>query len=118
MILTDNKSITKLIGLDIVAEIAEEADEHQIFFAFTNDAFSNPMGDGNIDNASDAINYNDEDANGNPLGLNTTWTTGATAISNGNFTVRLQHQPDLKTATSGANDGETDFEIDFVLNIE
>ena len=105
-------------GEDIGAEIAEEADEHQIFFAFTNDAFSNPMGDGNIDNASDAINYNDEDANGNPLGLNTTWTTGATAISNGNFTVRLQHQADLKTATSGANDGETDFEIDFVLNIE
>lgn len=105
-------------GEDIGAEIAEEADEHQIFFSFTNDAFSNPMGDGNIDNASDAINYNDEDSNGNPLGLNTTWTTGNAAVSNGNFSVRLQHQPGVKTATSTATDGDTDFEIDFVLNIQ
>lgn len=105
-------------GEDIGAEILEEATEHQMFFAFTNDAFADPMGDGNIDNASDAINYNDQDSNGNPLGLNTTWTTGATALSNGNFTVRLQHQPGVKTATSTATDGDTDFEIDFVLSIQ
>jgi hypothetical protein len=105
-------------GEDIGAEILEEADEHQVFFSFTNDAFANPMGDGNIDNASDAVNYNDEDSNGNPLGLNTTWTTPSTSTSNGNFTVRLQHQPDVKTATSTANTGDTDFEISFVMNIE
>ncbi len=104
-------------GEDIGDEIAEEDDEHQIFFAWTEGVFSNPSGDGNIDNASDPVNYNDADGNGNPLGLNTSWTTGdpTTAAS---FTVRLQHQPDVKTSTSGANDGDTDFELQFVLNIQ
>mgnify|MGYP001204609049 FL=1 len=103
-------------GEDIGEEIAEEDDEHQVFFAFTDGAFSNPTGNGNIDNASDPINYNDSDGNGNPVGLNTSWTTAG--ASTGTFTVRLQHQPDVKTATSGANDGDTDFELQFVLNIE
>ena len=104
-------------GEDIGDEIAEEDDEHQIFFAWTEGAFSNPSGNGNIDNASDPVNYNDADGNGNPLGLNTSWTAGdpTTAAS---FTVRLQHQPDVKTSTSGANDGDTDFELQFVLNIQ
>ena len=105
-------------GEDIGAEIAEEDDEHQLFFSFTDNAFSNPTGDGNIDNASDVINYNDVDGNNNPLGLSTTWITGASAVSAGTFTVRLQHQPDVKTATSGANDGDTDFELQFVMNIQ
>tara|TARA_B100000427_G_scaffold187379_1_gene155807 strand:- start:2032 stop:2643 length:612 start_codon:yes stop_codon:yes gene_type:complete len=103
-------------GEDIGEEIAEEDDEHQLFFAWTEGAFSNPTGNGNIDNASDPVNYNDTDGNGNPLGLNTSWTTAG--ASTGTFTVRLQHQPDVKTATSGANDGDTDFELTFVLNIE
>ena len=103
---------------DIGAEIAEEADEHQFFYAFSNDAFANPTGDGNIDNASDAINYNDSDENGNPLGMNTSWETSSSALSGGSFTVRLQHQPGVKTASSGANDGDSDFDLTFVLNIE
>ena len=97
-------------------EIEEEDEEHQFFFAFTEGAFSNPTGNGNVDNASDPIVYNDTDGNGNPVGLNTSWTTAG--ASTGTFTVRLQHQPDVKTATSGANDGDTDFELTFVLNIE
>ena len=104
-------------GEDIGEEIAEEDDEHQIFFAFSEGVFSNPTGNGNIDNASDPINYNDTDGNGNPLGLNTTWTAGDPTTA-GSFTVRLQHQPDVKTATSGANDGDTDFELQFRLTIE
>ena len=68
-----------------------------------------------MDNASDPIVYNDTDGNGNPVGLNTSWTTAG--ASTGTFTVRLQHQPDVKTATSGANDGDTDFELTFDLNI-
>ena len=104
-------------GEDIGDEIAEEDDEHQLFFAWTEGAFSNPTGNGNIDNASDPVNYNDADGNGNPLGLNTSWTAGdpTTAAS---FTVRLQHQPDVKTSTSGANDGDTDFELQFRLTIQ
>ena len=96
-------------------EIEEEDDEHQFFFAFTNDAFTSPAGNGNIDSASDPINYNDSDSNGHSLGLNTSWTTGS--ASTGTFTVQLQHQPDVKTATSGATDGDTDFALTFNLNI-
>lgn len=105
---------------DIGEEIAEEDDEHQFFFAFTDGAFTSPTGNGNIDGnttGTEAINYNDTDGNGNPLGLNTTWTVGA-ATTGANFTVRLQHQPDVKTATSGATDGETDFNLSFELNIQ
>ena len=96
-------------------EIEEEDDEHQFFFAFTNDAFTSPAGNGNIDSASDPINYNDSDGNGNSLGLNTSWTTGS--ASTGTFTVQLQHQPHVKTATSGSTDGDTDFALTFNLNI-
>ena len=96
-------------------EIEEEDDEHQFFFAFTNDAFTSPAGNGNIDSASDPINYNDSDGNGNSLGLNTSWTTGS--ASSGTFTVQLQHQPDVKTATSGSTEGDTDFALTFNLNI-
>jgi len=105
-------------GEDIGDEIKEEDDEHQIFFSFSNDAFTNPLGNGNIDNASDPLNYNDADGNGNPVGLSTTWTTSSALLSAGAFTVRLQHQPDVKTSTSGANDGDTDFDLSFVLNIK
>ena len=63
-------------GEDIGEEVKEEGAEHQIFFSFTDDAFSDPAGNGNIDNASDKINYKDTDASGNPIGLITEWTTG------------------------------------------
>lgn len=104
-------------GEDIGEEIEEEDDEHQIFYSFSNDAFTNPMGNGNIDSYSDPLNYNDTDDNGNPVGLSTSWTTSSTALTDGTFTIRLQHQPDVKSSTSGANDGDTDFELSFVLNI-
>ncbi|MFT4683912.1 MAG: hypothetical protein ACI8QQ_001580 [Psychroserpens sp.] len=103
---------------DIGGEILEEDNEHQFFFSFTEDAFANPTGNGNIDTAADPINYNDQDENGNPVGLSSTWTTSSTASSGASFTVRLQHQPDVKTATSGSNDGDTDFALTFVLNIQ
>ncbi len=99
-------------------EILEEDNEHQFFYSITEDAFANPTGNGNIDAAADPINYNDADENGNPVGLSSTWTTAGTASSGGSFTVRLQHQPDVKTATSGSNDGDTDFALTFALNIQ
>ena len=100
---------------DVTEEIAEEAEEHQFFYAFTNDIFTSPSGNGNIDNASDPINYIDVDGNGNPIGLLSTWNTGS--AKSGTFTIQLQHQPDVKTATSGATDGDTDFALTFNLNI-
>ena len=103
---------------DIGDEILEEDNEHQFFFSFTENVFANPTGNGNIDAAADPINYNDADENGNPVGLSSTWTTSSTASSGASFTVRLQHQPDVKTATSGSNDGDTDFALTFALNIK
>lgn len=108
---------------DIGDEILDEDDEHQFFFSFTEGAFADPMGDGNIDSASDPINYNDEDSDnqdgsGNPVGLSTTWTTLESPLAGGSFVVRLKHQPDVKTSTSGSNDGDTDFDLTFVLNIQ
>lgn len=103
---------------DITEEIREEAAEHQLFFAFTNDAFTNPLGDGNADNAADAVNYLDKDANDNPLGLSTSWSTAETGTTAGTFRVVLKHQPDVKTSTSSINDGDTDFDLTFELNIQ
>ncbi len=99
-------------------EILEEDNEHQFFYSFTEGAFTNPTGNGNIDTAADPINYNDQDENGNPVGLSTTWITASSTSSGKSFTVRLQHQPDVKTATSGSNDGDTDFALTFDLNIQ
>jgi hypothetical protein len=106
---------------NVTDEVEEEGDEHLFFFAWTNNTFSNPTGNGNIDARADAVNYigasNSVDANGKPLGLTTTWTsstlTGATL--SGTFRVLLKHQPSLKTDTSDSNTGETDLDLTFTL---
>ncbi|NBC02847.1 MAG: GTP cyclohydrolase [Bacteroidetes bacterium] len=103
---------------DIGEEIEEEADEHQFFFQFTENAFSNPEGDGNFDNADDPINYEDFDNEGNPVGLETTWTTSGETLADGSFRVRLQHQPDIKSSSTTVNDGDTDLDITFTLIIQ
>ncbi|MEL6560152.1 MAG: hypothetical protein AAFQ94_18330 [Bacteroidota bacterium] len=101
---------------NVTEEIEEEDDEHQFFFSFTDGAFSSPMGNGNVDNRDDAVNYEDEDGGGLPLGLETMWTTGDAA--SGSFRVILKHQPDIKSSTSTSNDGESDFDISWTLNIQ
>ena len=105
-------------GENITEEIEEEGDEHQFFFEFTNDIFSDPSGNGNVDNASDPLNYTDQDANGLPIGLSTTWTAGGHTDASGEFTVVLKHQPGQKSATSDANTGGTDINITFPIDIE
>lgn len=80
---------------DVTEEVAAEGDEHIFFFSWTNDIFSDPSGNGNIDNRADGVNYQDEDINGLPLGLETIWTAGA--ASSGEFRVVLKHQPDRKS---------------------
>ena len=101
---------------DMGAEIADEADEHQLFFGFTNNIFTNPEGDGNIDGASHDVVYNDLDSKGYPLGLNTSWTTSG-AYEDGKFRVILMHQPGIKTSSSSSKDGDADFDLEFVINI-
>ncbi|MCA6075503.1 hypothetical protein [Fulvivirga sedimenti] len=102
---------------DITEEVSEEADEHMIFFGFSETVFANPDGNGNIDSRADAVNYDDEDTNGLPLGLLTSWTTSDVA-STGTFRVVLKHQPGLKTATSTSADGETDVDVTFPLILQ
>jgi len=103
-------------GEDITTEIEEEADEHMFFFAFTNGIFTSPVGNGNFDTRSDVMNYLDEDSNQLPLGLETSWTTGS-ATTGGTFRVVLKHQPNAKSTSSTAADGETDIDITWTLNI-
>jgi hypothetical protein len=95
----------------VTEEIEEEGDEHQFFFSWSNNAFSNPTGNGNIDNRNDVLNYtggaNSKDKNNRPLGLTTTWTsaTPAGGAITSSFRVLLKHQPDLKSDTSDSNTG-------------
>ncbi|MEP2669966.1 MAG: hypothetical protein ABJH04_13265 [Cyclobacteriaceae bacterium] len=101
---------------NITEEVEEEGDEHMFFFAWTGDVFSDPSGNGNIDNRADAVNYEDEDEGGLPIGIVTSWTAGA-AASSGTFRIVLKHQPDLKTSTSGSDTGESDLDIEFEINV-
>lgn len=105
-----------IAGEDITSEVSEEADEHMFFFSWTEGLFSDPAGDGNIDNRADAVNYDDSDVNQQPLGLATSWTTGS--AGSGTFRVVLKHQPGLKNATSTVTDGESDIDLSYTLNIQ
>jgi hypothetical protein len=101
---------------NITDEVEEESDEHLFFFGWTGLTFSDPAGDGNVDNRQDAVNYEDEDNDGLPLGLQTKWKTGIEPGS-GTFRIILKHQPDLKSASSDVNTGETDLDVEFVINV-
>lgn len=107
-------------GEDIGQEVGVEGAEHQLFFGWTNNLFSNPAGNGNIDAPqAGAVNYVDLDVNNLPIGLATTWTTAnveATALT-GLFEIILKHQPDAKTATSGVNVGTTDLEVEWPISV-
>lgn len=85
----------------ISAEILAEGDEHQIFFTVTS---------ANLTTA-----YADMDINMAPIGLVSTWTTGA--ISTGTVMITLKHQPD-GTKDGNITTGETDVEISFPIRIE
>lgn len=101
---------------DLTNEIEEEGDEHMFFYGWTNSVFADPLGDGNIDDRGDVINYEDEDETGLPIGITTAWTSGT--LSSGTFRLVLKHQPGLKTITSDVEVGETDLDVvfDIVVN--
>jgi len=102
-------------GEDITEEIREEDEDHLFLFGWTGDVFTDPMGDGNIDNRTDAVNYNDQDSNGLPVGLSTNWTV-TTESATGTLRIVLKHQPELKSATSGFSVGGTDVDISWNIN--
>ena len=91
----ENKSATP--AEDITTEVQEEGDEHQVFFATT----------GNLKHHS----YTDQDANGNPIGISSLFSTGIAGTAT--LKVTLKHQPGTKTATSTVDIGETDVEVNF-----
>lgn len=105
-------------GESITEEVEEESDAHLFFFGWTSGLFTNPTGDGNIGSESrnDPMAYNDTDVNNLPVGLSTSWTTGAAGT--GTFQVILKHQPDIKSATSTSVNGESDIDITWAITIE
>ena len=92
---------------DITAEINDEALEHQVFYVPT-------------DGLNAEFAYTDMDANGNPLGLRTTMTTGT--ASTGSIRVVLRHEPTKGTAATISNPdaamGSTDVEVLFPVKID
>jgi hypothetical protein len=92
---------------DITIEIREEDEEHQFFFQSSL--------------ADLTIGYNDQDADGNPIGLSSTITTGAAGT--GNITIILRHEPSKSAANVSDGDitnagGETDIEVTFPVDIQ
>ena len=93
---------------DITEEILDEGTEHQFFFGLT-------------EGITLTFSYADTDANGAPIGLETTMTTGDAAT--GKLQVTLRHEPD-KGATGVAQGditnagGETDIQVEFDLVIQ
>ncbi|RKQ51359.1 hypothetical protein BXY85_2384 [Roseivirga pacifica] len=93
---------------DITEEVEEEDEEHQVFFVTAG-------------GAELTYAYNDEDGDGNPVGLAGTATTGA--VGSGTLQVLLIHEPNK--GGSGVSDGdptnaggETDISVTFDLTIQ
>lgn len=102
-------------GYNINDEIESEGDEHIFYFSWTNDVFADPEGNGNIDSRTDDVNYQDFDNVLQPIGLTTSWR-GAAGKS-GEFRLLLKHQPGVKSETSTSDQGETDLDLTFTVNV-
>lgn len=88
---------------DITEEVEEEGDEHEVFYTTSISDLS--------------VTKDDVDANGNPLGLMTTFQTGA--ATTGTMTVVLRHEPMKPNDGSLTNaGGETDVEVTFDVTVQ
>lgn len=88
---------------DITEEVEEEDDEHQFFFT--------------VNGAVTEVTYDDQDGNGNPVGLEFTLNTGD--AGNGTLQVTLRHQPKKPNdGTLSDAGGDTDIAQTFTLVIE
>lgn len=88
---------------DLTADIRAEGTAHELFY------FANPQG-------LVTFTKTDKDANGRPIGLETTATT--TAAGQGKLRIMLKHQPGTKSSTSNENTGETDVDITFDITVQ
>ncbi|WP_372938283.1 type 1 periplasmic binding fold superfamily protein [Seonamhaeicola sp.] len=87
----------------ITEEVEEEGDEHEFFYSST---------------ISDiTITKEDEDEDGNPIGIETTLTTGE--AGSGSLTIILKHEPTKPNdGTSTGAGGSTDVEVTFSIEVE
>lgn len=86
---------------NIAEEVEEEGVDHLFCFDLTA-------------GLNTTITLTDQDDNGLPIGLLTQWAT--TTASTGVTTIRLRHQPGVKTGD--CTPGETDIELHFVTEID
>ena len=95
-----NESISP--SVNITPEILAEGDDHQFYFE--------PAG----------VNINllnlDIDSKGLPIGLSSTWNTGA--AGNGTMKITLKHKPGTKEAGDLVSKGETDIELNFTAQVQ
>lgn len=92
---------------DITEEVAEEGEEHQVFYQITNN-----LG---------AFVYTDADADGNPIGLAFTYTSPNSGT--GSLVVTLKHEPNKSAAGVSSGNianagGETDVEVMFPIVVQ
>lgn len=104
----DLKNESETPAESITEEIEEEDLDHQFFFST----------DGGLDLT---VTYNDEDSQGNPLGLGTNLVTGV--ASTGTLKVILRHKPEKAESGVSTGDitnagGETDIEVTFDIVIQ
>jgi len=88
---------------DLTADIREEGTVHEIFYLVTPQNLV-------------TFSKTDKDANGLPIGLETTATT--TAAGQGKVRIILKHQPGTKSANSNENTGESDVDISFNTRVQ
>lgn len=99
---------TEIPVADVTAEVIAEADAHRFYYE--------PSGGSNI-----TVSGLDNDSNGIPLGVNSTWTTGA--VANGTIVVTLRHYggiPPGKAAADPVNSpkSSTDIDVTFVTKVQ
>lgn len=105
---TANASYTGSITLAnqeeaITPEVQAEDDEHQFFYSATNNIAT--------------FSYDDQDGNGNPVGLSFTMNTGN--AGRGSLAVVLKHEPTKPNDGTAANaGGSTDLEISFDVTVQ
>jgi hypothetical protein len=87
---------------DITSEISAEGTDHQFYFQ--------PSG------ANVTVSNLNTDGSGLPLGLTSTWTTGA--VSNGTVKITLKHKPGIKASGDAVTKGDTDIELTWVTRVQ
>lgn len=93
---------------NITEEVAKEADEHQFFYK--------------ANNVAGTFTYaGTNDANGNPVGIQFTVTTGVAGV--GTYIVTLKHEPNKSAAGVKEGDitnagGSTDIEVSFPITVQ